>query len=157
MTNDIITIKTELIASEIMPLDNNPAAVYLAGLGNDRSRRTMRQSLEVIANMLTGSPDILAVRWGKLRFQHTAAIRARLAEAYSPASANRMVCALRGVLKAAWRLGQMTAEQQARAGDLAPIKGSTLPSGRALTSGELGALMIACENDLTPAGPGMLA
>ncbi len=154
MTDQLIqTHNKELTAVEILPLEQNPAAVYLASLGNDRSRRTMRQALEVIANLLIGSPDLLAVRWGKLRFQHTAAVRARLAASYSPASANRMICALRGVLKAAWRLGQMTAEQRARASDLERIKGSTLPAGRYITPGEMQALMTTCENDLTPAGP----
>ena len=63
-----------------------------------------------------------------------------------------MICALRGVIKSAWRLGQMSADQMARACDLEPVTGETLPAGRALSGGEMQALMSACENDTTSAG-----
>jgi len=146
------TQDNKLVLVDTQPLDQNPAAVYLASLGSDRSRHVQQQGLEVIANILTNSSDIFAVKWSALRFQHTAAIRARLAEVYAPATANRLLCALRGVLKAAWQLGQMTEEQRARACDLGSVQGETLLAGRALSGGELQALMSACENDTTPAG-----
>ena len=153
MTNDIVpTSQSALVLTEVQPLDQNPAAVYLAGLGSDTSRRSQLQALKVIANLLTGSPDILAVQWGKLRFQHTAAIRSQLLASYSPASTRRMLCALRRTLNAAWKLGQMTNEQRAKACDLDKVTGETLPAGRALSAGEIAAIMAACESDLTPAG-----
>ena len=91
-------------------LDQNPAAVYLAGLSAG-SRRTMRQTLDVIAGLVSGGTvGAFGLDWAALRFQHTAAIRSRLAETYSAATVNKALSALRGVLKAAWRLGQMDAE-----------------------------------------------
>ncbi len=133
------------------PIDQNPALVYLARLGSEHSRRTQRQALEVIAYMLIGD-DLLRCNWAALRYQHTQLIRSMLAEKYAPASANRMLSALRGVLKAAWRLGQMSAEEYHRAADISGVLGSSLPAGRELSPGELAALMAACENDPTPAG-----
>ena len=145
-------------------LSRNPAAVYLASLAQG-SRRAMVGALGAMAGILQGKgPEdlpsgreeqlgaALACQWGALRYQHTAALRARLAEAYSAATANRMLSALRGVLKAAWRLGQIGAEDYARATDLQPVTGETLPAGRALTPGELDALLMACANDATAAG-----
>ncbi len=130
-----------------VPLDRNPASVYLASLAPG-SRRTMRGALNTIAALLTdGNADALALHWAALRFQHTAALRARLAETYSTATANKMLSALRGVLKTCWRLGYMTADDYTRAADVPSITGSTLPKGRALTSGEIDALMTACWND----------
>lgn len=131
--------------------DQNPAAVYLAGLGSPTSRQTMRQALDAIARLL-GAADCLSADWPALRYQHTAAVRAWLAGHGAPATANKHLAALRGVLKAAWRLGQMGADDYQRAVDLEPIKGERIPAGRALTAGEIAALFAACDRDSSPAG-----
>jgi integrase len=136
---------------EAAPLDRNPAAVYLAGLGSDRSRQVLLGDLRMLASLLTGSPDVLACNWQALRFQHTQAVRARLASRYAPATANRMLSALRGVLRAAWGLGLIGADDLARALDLKNVRGETLPRGRALSPGEIAALVRSCETDPTPA------
>jgi site-specific recombinase XerD len=113
----------------------------------------MLGALNGIAELVSGGhADAMALNWAALRFQHTAAIRAALAERYKPATVNKSLSALRQVLKQAWRLGQMTQEEYARAADLKGIIGETLPAGRALGSGELIALMSTCGNDATPAG-----
>lgn len=134
------------------PLDQNPAVVYLASL-SEGSRRTIFQSLHVVADLLTGGQiNLFALDWGALRYQHTAAIRAQLAEQYRPATANKMLAALRGVLYHSWKLGRMSAEDYHRARDVENIKGETLPAGRDLSAGELAALLAACESDSSPAG-----
>ena len=135
-------------------LDQNPAAVYLASLSVG-SRRTMRASLNTIAAMLTNKAqgDALSLDWSRLRFSHTAAVRSLLAERYSHATANKMLAALRGTLKAAWRLGQMSAEEYRRACDVGSVIGETLPAGRAVSSGELIGLMTACAKEEKLAGP----
>jgi site-specific recombinase XerD len=113
----------------------------------------MSTSLGLIAGLLTSYRcDIQTLDWGALRYQHTAAVRALLADLYAPATANKMLAALRGVLKEAWRLGQMSAEEHARASDLAGVRGHTVPAGRELTAGEIAALLSACERDISPAG-----
>ncbi|HMA35604.1 MAG TPA: site-specific integrase [Chloroflexia bacterium] len=141
------------LAPRVYPAqDQNPAAVYLAHL-KPSGRRTMHQALNVIAGLLTdGKAIALTCPWGALRFQHTMAIRALVADAYKPATANKMLSALRGTLKMAWRLEQMSAEEYARAADLPVVKGTTLPAGRELESAELDALLRICAADKTPAG-----
>lgn len=140
-----------VLTSTALPIDQQPAAVYLAGLSHG-SRRTMRDALNTMANMLQTDADALSINWAALRFQHTAAVRSRLAKTYSAATANKMLSALRGVLKAAWRLGLMAAEDYTRAADLESITGSTLPRGRALSSGEIAALLDTCAQDQSAAG-----
>jgi len=96
--------------------------------------------------------DLWTLAWHRLRYQHTAALRSRLAERYAPATVNKMLAALRGTLKECWRLGLMDAEDYHRAADLPAVRGSTLPRGRALSAGELRALLGACAQDKSVAG-----
>jgi site-specific recombinase XerD len=137
--------ESALILSEPLPLDQNAAAVYIASLPAETGKRTQAQGLRVIAHVL--GIDFERVKWGALRYQHTAAIRARIAQQYSPATANKILSALRQTLKQAWLLGQMTAEEYHRAIELEPVTGETLPAGRELTTGEILALMTTCQKD----------
>src|SRR5687768_14287236 len=122
--NDLgLMTSSTLIHSE--PASENAAAVYLASLTSAHSRRNMRRDLDTMAAALSGNrADAFSLEWGVLRFQHTAAVRAVLAERYSPATANHMLSALRGVLKTAWKLGQMSAEDYHRAADIRSVAGS---------------------------------
>ena len=71
----------------------------------------MAEALATVADMLTdGRATAETLPWGQLGYQHAAALRAALADRYAPATANKFLSALRGVLKEAWRLGQMSAE-----------------------------------------------
>ncbi|MBW8004044.1 MAG: tyrosine-type recombinase/integrase [Planctomycetes bacterium] len=130
----------------------NPVAVYLASLGVG-SRRAMAQALRVIAELLTGTTaDPASLPWWNVGYQHTQAIRSLLMERYSPASTNKMLAALRGVLRESWRLGFMDAETFHRAIDIKTVKGNTIPKGRSLGSGEINALVEECYGDPSPAG-----
>ena len=112
----------------------------------------MRQALDVIAGLLTtGRADAETLTWAHVRYPHAAAVRSALAERYAPAMANKALAALRGVLKEAWRLGLLAAEDYHRAVDLPRVRGETLPAGRSLASGELRALFDTCR-DGTPGG-----
>jgi site-specific recombinase XerD len=134
------------------PADRNPAAVYLASLAQG-SRRTMAQALSAIAGLAADGPsDPLSFPWHLLRHQHVAAVRAALAGRHRAATANKMLAALRGTLKAAWRLGLLSGEDYHRAVDVGPVKATTLPRGRALEPGEARALFAACAADPSAAG-----
>jgi site-specific recombinase XerD len=142
----------ELTTASTRPTDPNPAAVYLAGLSAG-SRRTMGDALNLIARLVSdGRHDALSLSWGELRLQHTAALRARLAESYSFSTVNKMLSALRGTLKAAWRLGQIGAEDYQRAADVSSLSGERPLAGRAVTPDELGALVEVCTADPSAAG-----
>jgi len=150
MSELIPTQSIDLAVITSQPLDQNPAAIYLASL-KPTGRRSMRQVLDLVSRML-GSPDAFTCPWAELRFQHVSAIRAKLEETYKPATINKTLAAIRGALRSAWLSGAMTAEDYHKAAAVKGVRGTTLPAGRELSSGEIGALMAACENDLTPAG-----
>lgn len=147
--------KIELV--NLTGLDNNPVAVYLAAL-RPAGRRTMLQKLNEIAEIVSSQapghagqkaakPNAFTVPWHELRYQHTTAIRSILQERHKPSTANTSLSALRQVLKAAWRLGQMSAEDYRRAADLPAIKGQSLLRGRSLAGAELADLMNVCFQD----------
>lgn len=133
-------------------LAENPAAIYLASL-KPTGRRSMLIVLNVMAALLSnGKQNAFTLAWHELRYQHTAALRTALQERYKPATANKAISALRRVLKEAWRLGLIGAEEYARAADIKAIKGQRLPRGRALKGGELSALLNVCAKDGSPLG-----
>lgn len=130
--------------------DRHPALVYLASL-SEGSRRTMRASLDIIAGFISsGEANAQTLPWHELRYQHTAAIRSALAEKYKPATANKMLSAMKGVIKECWRLGYISAEERDRATDLSPVRGQTLLKGRSLSPGERKALFESCAEDEKP-------
>ena len=149
-------VKAEVVGQEVQiwrrreigDPSGHPALVYLASL-SPGSRRTMKGALDAMASLLTsGRCDALSLDWSEVRFQHGAALRANLAGRYAPATANKMLAAWRGTLKAAWRLGILGSEDYGRAADLGSVRGETLPKSRALAGGELRALLSVCANDV---------
>ena len=79
----------------------HPVAVYLAGLAEGPGRDAMRSTLRHVADVL-GQGDIESTSWHQLRFQHVAALRAKLAERYALATVNKSLAAVRG--DAQWRV-----------------------------------------------------
>ena len=151
----------ETRARELMPsgssvsvkvaASQHPVVVYLAGLTEGPGRVAMRSTLKVVAAVL-GNGTLESTPWHELRFQHVAALRSKLAESYAPASVNKALAAVRGVLKSCWRLGLMDTDSYTRSVDVGNVKGSRLPAGRSLDHGELVALFNACACDVSPAG-----
>jgi len=141
----------------------DPARVYLGGL-RPSGRRSMASRLRLVAALL-GAPTPELVGWEALRFAHVAALVAHLSAptrptdgsdpglGLSPASVNATLAALRGVATAAWNLGLLGVEDLARIKAVKPVRGESVPAGRAVASGELRALVDSCGRDAGLAGP----
>ena len=156
MSDPPITTSTpessSLVLTVPLPLTRHPAHVYLTSLGQG-SRPTMRGSLNAIASMLTsGECEAMTLDWSKLRYHHTAAVRAVLMEKYSPATTNKMLTALKRVLQEALKLELISEKDYKLATDLRPVPGSKGLKGRALNRDEIAALLKVCQNDSTPTG-----
>ncbi|GLW06507.1 integrase [Microtetraspora sp. NBRC 13810] len=133
----------------------DPYHVYLDSLTSAESRRTMGGCLDRIARVLTGDESAggAGQPWHLLRYEHTVRIRAILGEqGWSPAYVNKHLVALRRVLREAWRLGQMTAEDYQRAADLPTVSHTRLPAGSHVPPEVVGAALAACDDDGSPAG-----
>jgi len=120
----------------------NPVLLYLQRMQPGASQRTMRQSLEHLADLASGGEiGALALPWHCLKYSDTAALRRELVELdYRPATINLRLAALRGVLREAWRLELMPADDYQRATDIESVQAKPLPRGRALPAGEVHAL-----------------
>lgn len=128
--------------------EGNPFDTYLQRLAVS-SRRKMARHLSRFAHVFAGEPiDPRSFPWGALRYRHTQAVQAALREgrAWSPATANQALAALRGVLLDAFRLGLISAEDFHRARAIEDIgRGSPGRHGRVLSVSELRRLLQACE------------
>jgi integrase len=71
-------------------------------------------------------------------------IRGLLEEHYQAATANRMLAALRGVLKECWQAQLMSIEDYQAAISIPAVRGESEPRGRHLSAGELRSLFEAC-------------
>ena len=133
---------------------SDPLVVFLTKYTSPHSRRAMRASLDACAKVLLARPDASAfdVPWQTIRYGHVQALRARLAGDYSPASANRHLTALRGVLKECWRLGLLKEDDYRRAIDVDPVRGQRIAKGRALGEPEITALFQAALAQKGPQG-----
>jgi site-specific recombinase XerD len=139
-------------AADGRPTDAQAALTYLASLA-PKGRRTMQLRLEQVAQLVIGRRDLRAVPWSRLRYEHLTVLRSALQEqGLSTASVNATIYAVRGVAKAAWNLGLMTADDYGRLRNVGPLRGHRLPAGRSLAQGELHILFDAVYNDRSPAG-----
>ncbi len=127
------------------------AEAYLASLAVGPSRSTTESALRVVARDFFGcEPDEMP--WTELRASEVGWLRGQLAEHRAPATANKMLAAVRGVLRAAWRGNAIDSDTFHRTIDAAQsVKGSRVPAGRALTDHEAQLLFAACD-DGTPSG-----
>ncbi len=133
----------------------DPYRVYLDALTSAESRRTMRGCLDRIARIISGDEEATGSGqpWHLLRYEHTVRIRTILTEqGWSPAYVNKHLVALRRVMREAWRLGQMDADDYQRAADLPTLRHTRLPAGQHVPPEVVGAALAACDDDDSPAG-----
>jgi site-specific recombinase XerD len=105
----------------------------------------MRQALDVIAAVLASGADAMTLPWSRITYAHVAAVRARLGAAYAATTANKMLAAMKGVLRQAFALGFMGAETFTRCLTVKSIRGSQAQRGRALSQEELRTMFRVCD------------
>ena len=109
--HEIVAAPEPMLPASVPPVSQHPVAVYLSGLAPS-SREAMRDALRIIAELVSGGTHTeLSFPWSELRYQHTTAIRAALQERYAPATTNKMLSALRRVLKEAQQFGLLSNDE----------------------------------------------
>jgi len=127
----------------------NPVVSYLASLGSKDSRRVQKTALDQIASALSNHSikDCMQFPWEQLDYGMVTAIKAWLDSKYAPATVNRYLCAVRRVIKEAWRHHLITAEEYQRATDVQSVTAQRLPTGRELEKEEIRKLIEVCLQD----------
>jgi integrase len=140
----------DAVAYQSVSTERHPVAVYLSQLSAN-SHPTMRAALATATYFLTGDASrIDQLPWHRLRKGEMRFLRERLAKNYAPATVNRILAAVRGVLRACQALGYMSAEQQIRVSAIPPVPNSGLLEDRGI---HVLTLLTACKKDPRPAGP----
>ena len=129
--------------------NRNPVISYLASLSSKDSRRVQKTALDKIAVGLSNGriEDSLEFPWERLDYGTVTAVKAWLDSRYAPATVNRYLCAVRRVLKEAWRHDLITAEAYQRATDVRSVSAQRLPTGRELETDEIKNLINVCLQD----------
>lgn len=154
MSEEIIFQNEENVHREIEPVvsrphHQNPVISYLASLNSKDSRRVQKTALDQIASALSNGRvnDCIQFPWEKLDYGAVTAIKAWLDAKYAPATVNRYLCAVRRVIKEAWRHHLISAEEYQRATDVQSVTAQRLPTGRELDNDEIRDLIRVCLED----------
>jgi hypothetical protein len=115
---------------------SHPVQAYLNALAPS-SRRPQLSALDWIARRSTQVFTAESMPWQHLRRPHVLKIRGLLEVHYQPASANRMLSALRGVLRECWHGQLMTTEEYQAAISVPAVRGESERRGRDLSPAEL--------------------
>ena len=130
-------------------LGRRARAAYILSLSAG-SRRAMSGALRLVALEL--ELELELVPWHRLRVEHVAALRSRIMARLAPATCNKVLAAVRGVLREGARLGLLTHEELAAVLSVRGVTGSREMRGRALSPGELRALFASCAESAGPRG-----
>ena len=155
--SEIVNADKEIQTMITIPLDQNPAAVYLARLTTGNSRSGIRWVLNLAASILSnGQSDYLQLDWPKLRYPHIVALKAKLIspnptprreKPYSVGTTNLAICAVKGVMRESWKLGLISDSTHLRISAEKGLRGESLPAGRALTKNEIKSLFEVCRSN----------
>lgn len=147
---DMETFTGLVVSSESsIDLSRNPAAIYLKEL-QPSGRKSQESALRKIIELAKPGSTLVDFPWAKLTYAHVQAIRSKLAESYSPATANRMMVALRRVLYEAVMIGQMDGEEYRKIQSIKHINGSRLSVGKSLSKEEVATAISSTSEGSTP-------
>ncbi|MBI5258365.1 MAG: tyrosine-type recombinase/integrase [Burkholderiales bacterium] len=157
LVDDPVVSTAPVVLLEPPAPERCPVTLYLLNdLTTVVSRRGMASNLRRAARVLTSgaTEDPRQLPWSSLGNAYVARLRALLIEqGAAPSTVNATLAGVKGVLRQAWRLGQLDSDAFLRAVDVKPARGSRVDrTGRVLTTGEQRALFEACADDLTAAG-----
>jgi len=152
MTEEQFQQKLRSYYQLIQAQQTDPVTLYLQGLV-PTGRRSVKSLLQTAADILQLEGGLEQMPWNILEYQHLAKVRNTLQEQKKSANTvNLTLSALRGVMKACFNLGLISADQLLLINEIKWVRGKRLPSGRSLTAVEIRKLHRACGQDKLVSG-----
>jgi integrase/recombinase XerD len=140
------------VAYQRVPPEQHPVTAYLSRLSAE-SRLTMRTALAVAAYNLTGDASGMnELPWHRLWPDDMQKLRSWLPEGYAPTTVNRILAAVRGVLRICQALGYLSAEQQMRVSSVPPVPDRRLSKDKRVDVGDISGVLTQCHKDPRLAG-----
>lgn len=121
-------------------VEHSPLHRYLASLDSPLSRSTMA-TCALALQAIVGKALHLCTP-GDL-----GTIKRTLGAKYEPATSNKHLSALRGVLKCAYRMGQVSEATMRELPELHNFRGTRLPAGRMLSPEEIAGMLALCSQE----------
>lgn len=165
--NEIAPVDEQAVAllDDVSAPYERPVTMYL-GTVSAGSRMTLLAALNTAARLLgTERRDQLVVNrrapldvtafwcpWPELDYETLVTLRRQMEERYTFTSINKVLSAIRGVLKACWHLGLMEGERYRLTIEVPAARGENLPAGREIKPGEIAALLHVCAKDTSLQG-----
>lgn len=133
---------------DILIENDCPVEAYLNNLDPGQSKKKARFNLLRVSREF-GAAHYHDVPWGKLTYAHATALKAKLNSFdYSPGYINLLLCATRGVIRAARDMELMEDRRASKVLiGLKNIKGSRLPPGRLVENWEIKKILEVCTAD----------
>jgi len=152
MTEEQLQKKLQQYYHVIKTQQTDPVTLYLQGLVPS-GRTSIRSQLKIASAILHFEGELEQMPWNIIEYQHLSTIRNTLQEQDKAANTiNLNLSAIKGVMKACFNLGLISADQLMRLKDIKRVRGKRLPSGRSLSSQDIKKLYRACTQDKTTAG-----
>ncbi len=152
MTEQQLQQKLKRYYQIINTQQTDPVTLYLQGLV-PTGRRSVKSLLTTATAIINFEGKLEEMPWNIIEYQHLSTIRNALQERKRSANTiNLTLSAFKGVMKACFNLGIISADQLMRLNDIKRVRGKRLPSGRSLTKQEIKKLNRACSQDKTSAG-----
>jgi len=130
--------------------DRDPVWAYLARLSVS-GRRTQLSALRQVLGSEQAVINVGGVSypwWQALQYEHLTGLKTRLVqEGKSPATVNKSLSAIKGVIEEAWNMGLVETEAYTRIKSVKGVKHTSPPPGRVIMPGEFERLIGACEGN----------
>lgn len=151
MTKQLVK-KQQIITQKLGHLVADPYSVYLDGL-SPSGRRSMNSQLMGVLRLMDyhGIPEVFP--WENLRYVHIVKVRALLqGQGKSANTINTTLSAVKGVIRAAFNMGLISADDYLRTRAVKQVKNHRLPVGRSLKPIEVKKMLTVCKRDKSTLG-----